>query len=376
MQGVRLEAVLDLLCSKVSYSLPRASVIQTTGYIKVEAEAPAFMIFNVSPTYEELFDLRQLLSVLKIIGDSPSWVDADIEVETATVINCKVASGQSKNTTIVETLCPKKEFFSEKRNGVIGWIEAILSSEKELQAAKKVKYSLASGFVQAPELPFAAHFVLESKKLPDISDTLCVAEKARRKLMGISRKLHDGDPALVSRMFSGKNHDGSPAKNHQHAYFLPFSSNDDGKVNELVITAGSRFSEHDIEVLKRLTELPSDIAISLRSLAVEPLNEAKVWVSATPFVSARHHRRSRGSWKEWMKEELLRDIQHRELLEPAMIEFLKNSKYSFKTTRKGVNLQNQAFFRLTYERKVPGPFSLGSLAHFGIGLFLPRKDEV
>lgn len=376
MQGRRLEAVLYLLCSKVSYSLPQASVMQTTGYIKVGVEAPAFMIFDVIPTYEELFDLRQLLGVLKTIGDSPSWVDADIEVETATVINCKIASGESKNTTIVETLCSRKEFFSEKKKEYIGWVEAILSPVKELQAVKKVQYNLADGFVQTAELPCSAHFILESKNLPDIGDTLCVAEKVRRKLMGISRKLHSGDPTLVSRMFSGKNHDGSPAKNHQHGYFLPFSSSDDGKVNELVITTGRRFSEHDVEALKRLTELPGDIAILLKSFSIESLNEGKVWISATPFVSARHHRKSRGSWKEWMQEELLRETQHRELQQPAMIEFIKNNKYSFKTIRKGVDLQNQAFFRLTYEKEVPGPFSLGGLAHFGIGLFLPQKDEV
>jgi len=376
MQGRRLEAVLDLLCSKVSYSLPRVSVMQSAGYIKVGANAPTFMVFDAVPTNEELFDLRQLLSVLKTIGDSPSWVDADIEVESATVINCKVASDKSKTTAVVETLCSKKDFFSGDRNGCMGWVESILSPVKEMQAIKKVQYSLANGFVQATELPFAAHFALESKTLPDISNTLLVAEKARRKLMGISRNLHSGDPTLVSRMFSGKNHDGSPAKNHQHAYFLPFSSNNDRKLNELVISSRIRFTQHDVEVVKRLTGLPPDITTSLKCLSAEPLIEARVWDSATPFVSSRHHRKSRGSWQEWMKEELLREIQYREIQPPEMIELLENSDKSFITARKGVHSQNQAFFRLTYKERMPGPFSLGSLAHFGIGLFLPRRNKV
>lgn len=373
MQGRRLESVLDLLCSRVAYSLPEASVMQTTGCIKVGVDAPIFMIFDVTATYEEIFDLRQLLSVLKTIGDSPSWLDADVEVESATSINCTIALEESKNTVTVETLCSKIEYFKKKKT--MSWVGGILSPLKEIQAINKVQYSLAAGFIQVTEPPVAARFTLESENLPDVSDTLHIAEKIRRKLMGISRKLHNGDPTLVSRMFSGKNHDGSPARNHQHAYFLPFSSNSDRKVNELVITSRSRFTEHDTEAMKRLTELPADIAISLKSLSVEPINEAKVWVSATPFVSARHHRKSRGSWKEWMKGELLREIQHRELHPPAMIEFIRGSNYSFKTTRKGVNSQNQAFFRLTYEESMPGPFSLGSLAHFGIGLFLPAEGD-
>ncbi len=379
MQGRRLEAVIDLLCSKVSYSLPQTSVMQTTGYIKVGVEAPAFMIFDVVPTYEELFDLRQLLSVLKTIGDSPSWVDADTEVETATVVNCKIASGKSKNTTVVETLYSKKEFFAERQNSYIGWVEAILSPVKELQAVKKVQYSLANGFLQAPELPFAAHFLLESKILPDISKTLLVAEKTRRKLMGISRKLHNGDPTLVSRMFSGKNYDGSPAKNHQHAYFLPFSSNNDGKVNELVITARRKFTEHDVEAMKRLIELPADIAISLKSLSVEPLNEAKVWVSATPFVSARHHRKSRGSWEDWMKDELRRELKNHNIQMPEKIESIRtcsNRRISeFITTRKGTSLPNQSAYKLYFRNQQPGPFSLGTLSHFGIGLFLSEEEN-
>jgi CRISPR-associated protein Csb2 len=376
MQGKRLEAVLDLLCSKVSYSLPQASVMQTTGNIKVGVFTPTFMVFDAVPTYEELFDLRQLLSVLKTIGNSPSWVDADIEVEPATVINCKIASDGAKNTTVVETLCPKEDFFPNNRNGYMGWVEAILSPVKEMQAVKKVEYSLANGFVQATELPFAALFVLESNTLPDISNTLLVAEKARRKLMGISRKLHNGDPTLVSRMFSGKNHDGSPAKSHQHAYFLPFSSRGDKKLNELLVVSRVRLTEHDVAVMKRLTGLPPDITISLKCLSADPLMEAKVWDSATPFVSSRHHRNSRGSWKEWMKEELLREIQYREMQLPDMIELLENSNKSFITTRKGVHSKNQAFFRLTYKEGMSGPFSLGSLAHFGIGLFLPRRNKV
>ena len=75
-----------------------------------------------------------------------------------------------------------------------------------------------------------------------------------------------------------------------------------------------------------------------------------------------------------MKEELIKDIQYRELQEPATIEFLKKSESLFKTTRKGVKFPNQTFFKLTYEESVPGPFSLGCLAHFGIGLFLPGKN--
>ncbi len=373
MQGRRLESVLDLLCSRVSYSLPSVSVLPSTDSIKIGAETPVFMVFHVTPTYEELFDLRQLLSVLKTIGESPSWVDADIEVESETVINGTISLEGSENTVIVETLCSKSQYL---RKSNLGWVESILSSKREIQPISEVNYNLAGGFVQPRKSLKVVHFSLESKNLPEVTGTLSVAETVRRKLMGISRKLYNGDLTKVSLMFSGKNRDGSPSTNHQHAFFLPFSTNKKNTINELIVTTTIEFTEHDIEALRRLTSLPPDITISLKNLSTTPILNSKVWVSATPFVSMRHHRKSRGDWKEWMKNELLKEILHRELQPPLMIEMINRKKSKFATTRKNMDSRNLAFFKLTYSQNVSGPFSLGSLAHFGIGLFLPEEDNL
>lgn len=63
-------------------------------------------------------------------------------------------------------------------------------------------------------------YSMESKVLPNVTATIEISDRFRRKLMGIHKKIA-GDPRKVSKRFSGKEDDGSPAKGHRHIYVLP-----------------------------------------------------------------------------------------------------------------------------------------------------------
>src|SRR5207249_667677 len=70
--------------------------------------------------------------------------------------------------------------------------------------------------------PNVARYLLDGPLLPSISETLPLAEAARRRLMGIYGRLtqYNGLSGR-SATLSGKDENGVPLSGHRHAYFLP-----------------------------------------------------------------------------------------------------------------------------------------------------------
>jgi CRISPR-associated protein Csb2 len=391
MQGRRLESVLNLLSAKLSYALPVVTEIGTTGFVKVAADDPVFMIFEVEPSREQLFDLKQLLAVVKTFGSDPVWIDADITVTSNACTNCREAADETESVT-VETLCSAEDYRYRRKlfPSEISWTEAVLSDKSYLSrmgylqspAMIRIQYHIAEGLVvKGRSQVNTVHYTLHSDSLPDVTDTLTIAGAVRRKLMGISRLLNNGDPEKVSQTFSAKNRDGSPAADHAHAYYLPFEQKNSGRLNKMIVYTKSSFSSHDQKVLHRLTSIPvkgkPDTRFSIESIGKELPFSSKIWISVTPFVTNRHHRRSRGSWQEWMKAELLREVEVHGIQYPEGIDIMRTCSGRevnyFETRRKNAETKNTAAFRLIFSQEQEGPFSLGALAHFGVGMFLPES---
>jgi len=391
MQGRRLESVLNLLSAKLSYALPVVAEADTTGFVKVAADDPVFMVFEVKPSREELFDLKQLLSVVKTFGSDPVWIDADIIITSNICINCR-ESDSGAEAVSVEALCSAEDYKQRRKLLHLGinWAEAVLSDRSYLSrmgfpqspAIVKIQYHIAEGLVIRKQSQISTvSYSLHSESLPDVVDTLTVAGAVRRKLMGISRFLNDGDPNRVSCTFSARNRNGSLTQNHIHAYYLPFKLKSSGRLNRMIVYTKASFSSHDQKVLQRLTSIPvkgrPDVSFSIESLGNKLPSSSKTWVSATPFVTNRHHRRSRGSWQEWMKTELLREMEIHGIQYPASIDIMRTCSgrevNDFNTRRKNTRTSNTAAFRLLFEQEQKGPFSLGALAHFGVGMFVPES---
>lgn len=172
-----------------------------------------------------------------------------------------------------------------------------------------------------------ARFALDSTVLPLATDTLPIAELARRALMGIYGKLNrlpDGGKGRSST-FSGKDASGNKRLSpHSHAYYLPTDEDGDGRLDHLTVFAEEGFGSGELKALDRLTLLSGagrDAANHpLRTVLVGlgprnafgdgPLAESAVWVSATPFVAPRHPKRNGQSrddpkfWKDRSDQEL------------------------------------------------------------------------
>lgn len=272
-------------------------------------------------------------------------------------------------------------------------------------------------------------FSLDSAVLPLVTETLPVAEAARRIAMGIYKRqelqVHYGGqipnplpkdaPVPKSAVFSGKDADGNKLEGHQHAYFLPTDEDGDGRLDHLTVYAAEGFPQTELRaldalrILKRWTREEAAHPLRLLLLGMGrldddyrpgPLGSACVWSSVTPYVAARYAKtrgknridlRDAEAVTAFLMDDLRSQIeavlgsqaaQKVETVEPLMeggafkicgrrpIEF---KRYRQKRSDDGGRRLAGAF-RITFRKAVPGPIALGHSAHFGLGLFMPIRE--
>jgi CRISPR-associated protein Csb2 len=244
------------------------------------------------------------------------------------------------------------------------------------QMAPGISRSLAARFS-------AAEYQLDSAVLPGVIETVPFAERIRSHLMGIHKNVIGGDPEAVSPLFSGKSPDGGPAEGHRHVFIWPMDQDKDGRIDRLLVKSSQPFEASELTALDRLRSVwqpdgRPDAELVLVSLAKEPAGvSSKHWVSATPFVTRRHHRKGRGTYQEWLAGEIRRECEIHGLPEPAEIEFIDHTVtgghalrwMEFVRSRKGSRPLQGHGCRLRFDEAVKGPFALGALCHFGLGVF-------
>lgn len=227
-------------------------------------------------------------------------------------------------------------------------------------------------------------FTLGGKVRPPVTATLSVAEQVRRKLMGIHRRLQGGDPSGVSGVFSGKASDGTPLEGHRHAFFLPMDQDGDGFLDHLLVTASEPFTTSELMALDRLTSLwqsdgRPDIDCVLSGMGGERDFSVSTtdWVSATPFIPPRFHRRRDGELPTWLREQILTECRNHGIPFPVDIDFvdahdagLRFRWFEFMRSRKGDKPRAAYGVRLRFPVQVTGPVSLGYGCHYGMGRFV------
>lgn len=270
-----------------------------------------------------------------------------------------------------------------------------------------------------------ARFALDSGVLPLVTETLPVAESARRMLMGIyGRKFPTADGSRGrSAIFAGKNADGQPLRGHTHAYFLPTDEDGDGRIDHLTIVSTEGFGKDELKVFDQLRQLESHereesghplptLLLGLGRLddcRVGPLHSSAVWLSATPFIAPRYLKR-RGTKRDpeetWhsavsflslvLREELARLMERHPDLNGASLDAIKTipladehgvfrigqcnlrpiqfKRFRQKRSDDGGNRAAGAF-RIEFPANVHGPICLGHSSHFGLGLFLPLTGK-
>lgn len=426
--------VLDLLVKPVRYALPEATAGHTRSYlhsnskvsdsgqlildafIVLDRQRSIFMGFDGDLTAPERDCLRQLLTEINYFGRSESWVEMALSDRLPTEWNTvpgRAGNNDGHRTERVACLTPPGEYETnyrqpsatgrggKKLKPPMTWIEALGLSTKDLlndgwsdpPALRWVDY-LVPAFV-TPKVRTRtsrrvfryARYALSSPVLPRVEDTAPFAERIRKKLMGMHKRLLNGDASRVSPCFSGKTAKGLPLKGHRHAFFLPLDEDRDGRLDHLLIASAAPFDTTELAALDALTSIwqqggRPDVHLILVALSEEaPSRAATKWVSATPFVTVRHHRKGRGSYEDWLQAEIRRECAYHDLPAPLSVEWLTAAEASrsirwldFHRSRKGETPMPGVGCILTFSEPIRGPFALGAVCHFGLGTFMPAPE--
>jgi len=237
--------------------------------------------------------------------------------------------------------------------------------------------------------PRLMRFALDGVVLPRLTETVYVAELARKRVQGIFGKLFEG---ASSPVFSGKQADGSPLAEHRHAFFLPTDDDGDGKLDHFIFYTAEGFGPQEMRALDvwRETRGPGSIILNVVWLGSDdkPFGPARLWRSVTPFIGTRHYK-ERGAKRDTFPREQLAEMNLREELArrglpaPVRVTPLKElvlpggrplnwrdfrQQRVFGDGRRGADFGKG--FEIEFAEPVSGPLALGYACHFGLGLFV------
>ena len=261
--------------------------------------------------------------------------------------------------------------------------------------------------------PTIVRFLLDGPVLPLVSDTLAVVEAFRTALMGqFQRSCHRQkfgharrpyQERFWSEVLSGKDADGQSLQQHRHAFYLPTAEGSDPRrITHVTVAAAGGFGPSEVAACNALRRLKSEdespeLRVQLVGLGnpqdfrARLLDEASVWVSATPFVVTRYPK-TRGTKRDrpedyaspgaFVRHVLRQELQRRSDLPPVASIVEEESlgvpglrALQFRRSRKKQGddggRRPTGVFRLTFTAPVRGPLCLGHSCHFGLGLFVP-----
>lgn len=228
----------------------------------------------------------------------------------------------------------------------------------------------------------AAKEAIEKAFVFDVaSDKLIPAERradflraVRRTLMALDRD--HGGRGGVSRLFSGHETDGAPARSGTHEHVFLAATAENGEVSKLYVLSPAladrrtklhrddhvRFSEivRKLELV-RAGELGVIKLTSSRAGGDQRffLGASREWTSETAYIPTRHLK-PKDDPHAWMKDDVLRECDRRGIPRPD-IEVLSIEGEAKSKPR--------AYLRLVFQSSVKGPILIGQGAHFGAGLF-------
>ncbi len=383
------------------------------SFVALPEDPPMVAVWpGVDLPLEQKETLVQLVSHLGYLGRAESWCTATV-VETAPEPNChplgefEVPEGDWEGTRVLipESPLRLKDLCAEttdlRRSGRIDPPGARWQQYVRPVDCLRINSAMERPFDRASQLrPTVFRYAIVGRVTPLITDTLRVAELARRAAMARYGRNTNGD---ASPVLSGKGVDGRPLAGHQHAFYLPTDEDDDGRLDHLNVWAPSGFGEAELHALGGLSTLNPGAGqhpVTLVFLdcgqpedfgdTVPVFRTACVWRTATPFVLNRHVK-LRGVGQKHLVDGPLDQVRREVELRPQITAALDQVEYApppgirkwravypleFYRWRQGRGQGGGAFnVLLRFAEPVAGPIALGYGCHFGLGLFIPVTQD-
>lgn len=437
-----LKALIESLAADLpEYTLPAASHSHTRHYMPQFAAGKTSLIFdafvamdradplgvawpNVNLPDDQRSLLDDLLAVMGYLGRAESWVEAS-RVDTALSTNCKCGdravdtdTGEIRGelVTLYAPLPPAEyqalrgHFLVDKKaQKKLGstlpetLLDALSVDTSDLRklgwsqppAVRKVSYLRPPDalrpkpVIRRVQIPAATavNFILSGKPLPRVEDSLRIGELMRIATMAqCKRAFGEGN---IPPVFSG--HDLPHGNRHRHAFYLPWDSNGDGKLDRVLVYAPDGMSDTEQRALNKVQRLWERGGTEWRlvlegcgapDVAARLTRPSITWESVTPYLHPWHVKR-----RFSMEDQIRRECRERGIAEPVDIKVLEEVDigkglkrrpthfYRFRN-RRGLSQPDRvgSFWRLAFSEPITGPMALGFGCHYGLGLFRPEGN--
>lgn len=190
-------------------------------------------------------------------------------------------------------------------------------------------------------------------------------------------------------MLGGRTSDNAPMRGGMHAHYLPIFR--ERRLSGLVVWVPGNVPDKELSALygiralydyKRRVQVRVSGVGTVEQVAPELSGPARTWRAVTPFTPARYPKKNRDDWRDFVVNEIQRELVLRGREPADEVHFFDGPWTAYVRHRptarmRGDKRQGQAhlsaeFLRLRFSRPARGPLTLGRLSHFGLGLFLPE----
>ena len=436
-----LELIESLAQELPQYTLPAAVHSHTRHYMPQWKAGDTSLVFDaftsVSPDEplhitwpnlqlpeNQLALLDDLLAVLGYLGRAESWVDAS-RVDQPRPPNCIPGAEAIDPDTgelrgeVVTLFAPmpvaeyrriRDQFVADKRASAKlastlpeQLCHAISTESADLRrlgwnqppAARRVHYLRPIDALRPRRVPVrdvtpeftTVRYLLVGKPLPRVQDSVRIGELLRSAVMSKAKDVfgEDSIPPLLS------GHGLAGGGGHQHAFYLPWDANGDGRIDHLLLHVPGGMGSTERRALQSLRKIWSRSGQEWR-LVLEGIGNADAggrltlrsaqWQSVTPYLHPWHAKK-----RFAVEDQIRRECRDRNLPEPMRLQQHPDVHIAGKTLRpihfhrfrskRGLTQPDRrgTFWSLEFGEPISGPFTLGFGCHFGLGLFEPSVNR-
>ncbi len=395
-------------------------------HFAVVADPDIYFVFEVSLTDQQRLFLSRILSTARYLGRAesrasfelvaPGWQKTDSHHEARPAGEQKRESGTIRRYVLVTTtefrasdlwqvrVSGRKgqsrnkstDQQSDEEHHPVHLVEALIAAKRPVpDGTSWMQYELPRAAI-VNELPRKVHARPSPARQPvaevtfrlfrrvpiPIADTVVLARDFRDQAVRAYERAVGGNCVLLS----GREDDGSVARGHRHAYYLPRPARPGGFLEHFVVTlpGGETGVEQDVlDALLGVTRLVRHdtypVLVVPEDVSAQPVSpSAPCWRSLTPFVGARQHRQSREQTEPLQQLlDALRASVKSEAGLPTVCrtEVRPVRVHSYDGTRDGWHGQFTrragSLCTIEFSQPINLPVALGADAHFGLGQVEP-----